>query len=88
MMRLIALCHGATTWSESGRFTGHQDPPLNNLGYQQARAAATALAQYPIHRIVSSDLHRARRTAEIVATAASLPIMLDRRLREEYLGHA
>jgi glucosyl-3-phosphoglycerate phosphatase len=84
--RLIVLRHGATTWSGSGRFTGHQDPPLSYVGQEQARAAAAALARCPIRRIVGSDLQRARRTAEIVAEVVGLPVVLDRRLREEHLG--
>lgn len=83
---LIVLRHGATTWSGSGRFTGHQDPPLDDLGREQARAAAAALAGRPIRRIVSSDLQRAAQTAEILAARVGLPVALDRRLREEHLG--
>lgn len=84
--RLIVLRHGSTTWSRSGRFTGHQDPPLDDAGRAQARAAAAALAARPIRRIVSSDLRRAVQTAEILAEAVGLPVVPDRRLREEYLG--
>jgi glucosyl-3-phosphoglycerate phosphatase len=83
---LIVLRHGATTWSAEGRFTGHLDPPLSQQGSIQARAAALALGHRPICRILSSDLQRARHTADFVAEAVGLPVHLDERLREEHLG--
>lgn len=83
---LIVLRHGATTWSANGRFTGHLDPSLSEQGHQQARAAAHALGHNPICSILSSDLQRARSTANFIAEAIGLPVKLDRRLREEHLG--
>jgi glucosyl-3-phosphoglycerate phosphatase len=37
--------------------------------------------------LISSDLQRARQTAEMVASLSGLPLQLDRRLRERNLGH-
>ena len=61
---------------------GRIDPPLSELGLAQAELLAARLAPVPIHALWSSDLRRARETAEAVARARSLPVRLDERLRE------
>ena len=42
--RLVLLRHGRTSWNAAGRAQGHADVELDDLGHQQARAAASALA--------------------------------------------
>lgn len=69
-----------------GRWQGHGDPPLTELGRAQTRSAAARLANAGIERIVSSDLARAFQTAEIVAFALGLPIERDARWRERDIG--
>lgn len=78
--------HGRTEWNAAGRFQGQLDVPLNPTGESQARAAAAQLAQLPPTAIVSSDLQRARFTAEALAALAGLPVAIDERLRETYAG--
>lgn len=78
--------HGRTEWNAAGRFQGQLDVPLNPTGESQARAAAAQLAQLPPTAIVSSDLQRARFTAEALASLAGLPVAIDERLRETYAG--
>lgn len=68
------------------RFQGWRDTPLNDRGRGQARELASKLAGRGIASIWSSDLSRARETAEIVAHALRLPVCLDARLREGYRG--
>lgn len=68
------------------RFQGWRDTPLNETGRRQARELAARLAGLGIASIWSSDLSRARETAEIVAETISLPVCLDARLREGYRG--
>jgi probable phosphoglycerate mutase len=68
------------------RFQGQADPPLDEVGRQQAAASARLLITYSPTAIVSSDLCRAVQTARPLAELAGLPVILDRRLRERSLG--
>jgi probable phosphoglycerate mutase len=68
------------------RFQGWRDTPLNQRGRSQARDLAWRLAGQGLASIWSSDLSRARETAEIVAQALGLPVCLDARLREGFRG--
>jgi probable phosphoglycerate mutase len=61
---LLLVRHGQSEWNALGRWQGHADPPLTDLGRRQARHAAQRLA--PLERIVSSDLRRAAETADII----------------------
>ena len=68
---------------------GHTDYPLSAAGEAQARALGEALADIPMQRIVSSDLARAAKTADIVAAlqrAPSCAVERDAALREIYMG--
>lgn len=68
------------------RFQGWRDTPLNDTGREQARELAAALTDAGISSIWSSDLSRARETAEIVAGHLGLTVRLDARLREGNRG--
>ncbi|WOP17699.1 histidine phosphatase family protein [Raineyella sp. LH-20] len=84
--RLIIWRHGETDWNLTGRFQGHHDIPLNAVGEQQARTAAPFLAEWEPTSIVSSDLARARGTAQALADITHLPVSVDERLREINVG--
>lgn len=75
MGRVLLLRHGQSEWNAAGRWQGAADIGLTELGEQQALEAGARLAERGEHRfaaIVSSDLARARRTAELLATALGL----------------
>lgn len=74
MTTLIFVRHGQTDWNLTRRVQGSTDIPLNDTGRRQAREAAADLrAQLdgPV-ALVSSDLSRARETAEIIAAELGL----------------
>jgi broad specificity phosphatase PhoE len=87
---LCLIRHGETPWNRAGRWQGHADPGLTAEGLVQARELARALvaehAERPFHRLVASDLLRARATAAEVATALALELEVDARLRELDVG--
>jgi glucosyl-3-phosphoglycerate phosphatase len=83
---VVLLRHGQTDYNVAGRMQGHIDSQLTPDGVAQAVAAAPDIAKVGPDRIVSSDLRRARDTAEQVGGACGLPVALDPRLRETHLG--
>jgi probable phosphoglycerate mutase len=77
--------HGQSEWNAGGRWQGHADPPLTELGRRQAEAAAKAVG--PVDVVVASDLQRARVTAEILAAALGVGrVVVDARFRERAAG--
>lgn len=84
--RLILWRHGRTSWNLEGRVQGQTDVPLDETGVQQAREAAARLASLRPARIVSSDLQRARATAEELARVSGVAVEVDVRLREMAFG--
>jgi probable phosphoglycerate mutase len=65
--RIIAIRHGETAWNVDTRLQGHLDVGLNARGQWQAQRAAQALADEDIAAIYTSDLSRARATAQAIA---------------------
>jgi probable phosphoglycerate mutase len=84
--RIIAVRHGETAWNVDTRIQGHLDIPLNDTGLWQARQLARALANEPVAAIYTSDLQRARATAQAVADSTSAPLTPERDLRERSFG--
>jgi probable phosphoglycerate mutase len=79
--------HGETNDNiEPIRVQGFRDTPLNDTGRRQAAELAERMAPAGIGSLWSSDLSRARETAEIVGARIGLEPTLDRRLREAYRG--
>jgi broad specificity phosphatase PhoE len=91
-MKLYLVRHGQSTGNIGGRLMGQSDHRLTALGEDQARAAAERLAPFGPMPVYSSDLPRARRTAEHIVAAwrgadADAPrLVVDARLREISLG--
>jgi probable phosphoglycerate mutase len=86
LTRVLAIRHGETAWNADGRVQGHQDIALNERGREQARALAAALEGEVIDAVYSSDLQRARETAEAFALPAGLAVHTDVQLRERTFG--
>jgi broad specificity phosphatase PhoE len=80
--RLYLIRHGQTDWNLEGRWQGHADVPLNQIGLQLSARLAQALAGVGLTAIYCSDLGRARQTAQLLAEATGLTVQVDARLRE------
>ena len=74
--------HGNTDWNIEKRAQGHSNNPLNEAGLKQADLVGQRLARENWDVIISSDLLRARQTAEIIASYMEKPIAFDQRIRE------
>jgi broad specificity phosphatase PhoE len=92
-MRLILVRHGVTAWNEAGRYQGLQDVPLGESGRRQAARIQARLRDEAITAAYSSDLCRARETAEIALAGRAVQAVATPALREmcfgfwEGLGH-
>ena len=85
--RLVLLRHGRTEWNSVGRAQGHANVSLDEVGRAEAARAAAFLASYQPAFVWSSDLARARETAEVLMTLLpGLELRLDERLREYDVG--
>jgi broad specificity phosphatase PhoE len=83
---LLLARHGETDWNHARRWQGHADRPLTDRGRAQAADLAERLADIPLDAVYSSDLRRARETAEAVAHAQGLEVVELPELREVDVG--
>ena len=87
MSGLYLARHGQTDDNlEPIRVQGFTDTPLNDTGRRQAAELAERAAPMGFVSLWSSDLSRARETAEIVGARVGLEPRLDPRLREANRG--
>jgi broad specificity phosphatase PhoE len=88
VQQVLIVRHGESTWNVERRWQGWLDAPLTDRGESQASVRARALAHEGVNpRVVySSDLSRARRTAEIIAAHLEVPVVPDEGFRERHGG--
>jgi alpha-ribazole phosphatase len=80
--KVFLVRHGATDWNKEKRAQGHADIDLNAEGHKQASAVADELSHQTLVAVYSSDLKRARDTAQAIASAHGLQVTIDKDLRE------
>lgn len=88
---LVLVRHGESIWNAERRWQGHADVPLSARGEEEARAVGARLADARFDLVATSDLSRARQTAERIARAHeaaghAAPLLLDPALREIDVG--
>lgn len=84
--RVFLVRHGQTESNRKGLALGRADPPLNDLGLLQAERLAGALAKEGLAAVYSSPLGRTLRTAERIAEACGLDVVVDDLLIEMDVG--
>jgi broad specificity phosphatase PhoE len=90
MGKLILVRHGHTCLNVPGRderLRGWLDIPLDDQGLQEAADTAERLADHSVEAIYSSDLRRARQTAEVLRRRTGAPrVATSKDLRPWNLG--
>jgi broad specificity phosphatase PhoE len=87
-LRLWLVRHGESTWNAEGLLQGRADPPLTDLGREQARRVGQRLAASQIQALYCSPQRRALETARIIGHYLGLEPEPDERLREYDIGEA
>lgn len=84
--RFFLARHGQTLWNQTQRFQGQLDSELTEQGKTQAANIALSLQNENIHRIISSSLGRAVKTATICQNRLNVPVETHTGLAERNLG--
>ena len=83
----LVVRHAETPWNAEGRFRGHADVGLSDLGHRQAEILARRLASaYSVARVYSSPLGRCLATARPMARAARAPVVVAPALTDMNFG--
>ena len=83
---LFLTRHGETVDNANQIMQGQTQGQLDETGIRQAEELRDQLAELPLDVIVSSDLHRAVETAEIVAEGRGMEVVTTPLLRERNWG--
>jgi probable phosphoglycerate mutase len=87
LITLGLIRHGTTEWNIAGRMQGQMDTELAEIGLNQAERLARRLTSEIWDGIISSDLIRAKQTAQKIADiTGTLFLGTDSRLRERHFG--
>lgn len=87
MTTICLIRHGITDWNHLGKAQGISNIPLNDEGKIQATALANRLVTEPWDIIISSNLKRAKETAQIIADVLGISnFKFDERLIEINCG--
>jgi len=83
--RILVVRHGQSEWNADGRWQGQENPPLTQLGRDQAKEAAAAIGA--VEAVYASPLDRATTTAVIIAEQLGIgPVMMSPGLMERHAG--
>ena len=86
MTKVILTRHGITQWNIDKKYQGQSDTPLSKEGLEQAKKLAKRLSTEKIDAVYSSDLSRAQKTAECIASKHGLNVKTTPKLREILFG--
>lgn len=86
MTKIYLVRHGLTEWNVGGRFQGHSDVGLAEVGMKQAKCLAEHFPAKKIDAIYSSDLQRAVSTAGFIAERFGCEVIKTENLREMNFG--
>jgi alpha-ribazole phosphatase len=85
-LRLYLIRHGELEEAAFAKLLGQTDTPLSDRGLEQARNLAEVLSTERLSAVYSSDLQRARVTAQIIAKSSNLEVKQNTAWREIDMG--
>lgn len=87
MTHIYLVRHGETDWNIERKLQGSTDIPLNDQGRSQAASLQQHFENVTFDAAYSSDLIRAKETAEIICKQKKLPVNIHKALRERSWGN-
>ncbi len=78
--------HGETIWNVKRKLQGHFDSSLTELGLSQAKSLGKKKKNIHFDAVFSSDLIRAKHTAEIITLERKMAVQTTKLLRERSFG--
>lgn len=86
--KILFVRHGETDWNVKGIIQGWKGAGLNDVGLRQARVAAARVKRMDlsIGAVLTSDLKRARQTAQVLGRTLGLGVTARKDLRERRFG--
>lgn len=85
-MKIWIARHGQTRLNQEKRMQGRTDEPLDETGYEQARAMRAVIGNVHFDAVYASPLSRAIVTGSILGGVPETDILIDRRLTEADFG--
>lgn len=86
MRKLYLVRHMETVWNEQQRYIGVTDLPLSAAGVKNAQLLAEFFKAKPVKKLFSSEMLRARQTANILAKKLNCPVTVEPLLNEINFG--
>ena len=87
MTTIYLVRHGQTEWNVADKVQGASDSPLTENGIKEIKKLAKVLKKVKFDLAFSSDLLRAKRTAEILALEHKLSVETNALIKERFFGH-
>jgi len=84
--QLFLIRHGESIWNAEGRIQGQPDPPLSELGQQQANALGHRLSNLALAALYTSPMARVRQTSAAIAAPHPITPAIEPAFLEVHLG--
>lgn len=87
MKKIYLMRHGQSEGNELGIVQGTNDSVLSNQGIEEAKAASELIRNFKIDKIYTSELSRAKQTAEIIGKNNDIEVEVVREFIELDFGN-
>jgi broad specificity phosphatase PhoE len=86
VLNIYITRHGETQWNSENRLQGWKDSELTDIGIRNAVALGERLYQTEFHAIYTSPIERAVKTASLICSDKTIPILFEDSLKEINFG--